>query len=280
MSAGAADVAGVAGGSAPGIDRRRVLAVVRRHLYVQKRGWHRWFDVAVWPVVDTVIWGSIGLYVDQQGGAARSGASYMLVGILLMHVLYQSNISVSTGFMEETWSRNLLNFMTTPIREVEYLAGVVVFGLLKLIAGLGMVTLSAWVLYSFNLLEIGWAAVPVIGLLMLVGWCMALYVISFVLRFGNGAEILAWGVLFIVVALSGAFYPIDAIPGALQPVSKLLPSTHAFEAARVVLDGDPLPWDRLGWSLLGLAVLAPTALLYLRHMLRLFRHRGYITRYS
>ncbi|HEX9683500.1 MAG TPA: ABC transporter permease [Acidimicrobiales bacterium] len=263
-----------------GLNHQRIGAVVRRQAYVQRRGWHRWFDVAVWPVVDTVIWGSIGLYVDQQGGAARSGAAYMLVGILLMHVLYQSNIAVATGFMEETWSRNLINVATTPIREVEYLAGIIIVGLVKLAAGLGMVTLAAWTLYSFNLLEIGWAAVPIIGVLMLVGWCMALYVIGLVLRFGTGAEILAWGVLFIVIALSGAFYPIDALPDLLQPVSRSLPSTHAFEAARTVLDGHPLPWDRLGWAMVGLAVFAALGVGFISRMMRVFRDRGYISRYS
>jgi ABC-2 type transport system permease protein len=263
-----------------GLRPERVWAVVRRHTYVQRRGWHRWFDVAVWPVVDTVIWGSIGIFVDQQGGATRSGAPYMLIGILLMHVLYQANISVATGFMEETWSRNLLNFMVTPLREIEYMAGIMVFGMAKLVMGLSMVALSAFVLYSFNIMDIGWGVVPVIAVLMLVGWTISLYVISFVLRFGNGAEILAWGVLFVVVALSGAFYPVDAIPGALQPVSQVLPSTHAFEAARTILDGDPIPWDRLGWALLGLAVLVPVAIAYLVRTLRAFRHRGYITRYS
>lgn len=262
------------------LDRQRVLAVARRQVYVQKRGWHRWFDVAVWPVVDTVIWGSIGVFVDQQGGAARSGATYMLVGILLMHVLYQSNIAVSTGFMEETWSRNLLNMVATPIREVEYLAGVVLFGLVKLAAGLGMVALAAWVMYSFSILEIGWSAVPVIGVLMLVGWCIALYVIGLVLRFGNGAEILAWGVLFVVVALSGAFYPVEAIPEGLQPLSRALPSTHAFEAARTVLDGDPLPWSRIGWALVGVVGFGAAAVAFVTRMLTTFRHRGYITRYT
>jgi ABC-2 type transport system permease protein len=105
-------------------------------------------------------------------------------------------------------------------------------------------------------------------------------VIAFVLRFGNGAEILAWGLLFVIVALSGAFYPVSAIPGPLQPVSQVLPSTHVFEAARTILDGDPLPWYRLGYAAAGLAVFAPLAVLYLRHMLRLFRTRGYITRYT
>jgi ABC-2 type transport system permease protein len=265
--------------TAPAFEWQRVGAVMRRQGYVQKRGWHRWFDVLVWPVVDTVIWGSIGMFVDQQGGAARSGAPYMLSGILLMHVLYQSNISVATGFMEETWSRNLVNFMVTPIREREYLTGIIAFGLLKLTVGLGMVALAAAVLYSFNILDVGWGLIPIVGVLMLVGFCMSLYVIALVLRFGNGAEILAWGVLFIVVALSGTFYPVDALPGALQPISQALPSTHAFEAARTVLDGDPIPWGELGWSMLGLAVLIPLAVLYVRHMLDVFRHRGYITRY-
>jgi ABC-2 type transport system permease protein len=217
------------------VNRQHIGAIVRRHYYVQKRGWHRWFDILVWPTVDTVIWGSIGKFVTQQGGASRSGLPYMLTGILMMHVLYQANISVSTGFMEETWSRNLLNMMVTPITELDFMAGVVLFGLAKLAVGLSTVALAAFVLYSFNVLSIGWAIVPIVGVLMLVGWCIALFVMGFVLRFGNGAEILAWGVLFVVVALSGVFYPVDALPAALRPISELLPSTHALIAARAVV---------------------------------------------
>ena len=263
-----------------GINWQHVRAIIRRHFYVQLRGWHRWFDILVWPTVDTVIWGSIGQFVSQQGGATRSGLPYMLTGILMLHVLYQSNISVSTGFMEETWSRNLMNMMVTPISELDYMAGIAIFGLAKLAVGLTTVTLAAGLLYSFNLLSIGWAIVPIVGILMLVGWCIALFVMAFVLRFGNGAEILAWGVLFVVVAISGVFYPVDALPAVLRPISALLPSTHALIAARTVLDGQPLPWDELGKSALGLVALIPLSMAYLNWMLRTFRRRGYVTRYS
>jgi ABC-2 type transport system permease protein len=263
-----------------GPDWQHVKAIIRRHYYVQKRGWHRWFDIIVWPTVDTVIWGSIGQFVTQQGGPARSGLPYMLVGILLLHVLYQANISVSTGFMEETWSRNLMNVMVTPITELDYMAGIASFGLAKLAVGLTTVTVAAAALYSFNLLSIGWAIVPIVGILMLVGWCIALFVMAFVLRFGNGAEILAWGVLFVVVALSGVFYPVSALPPALRPISELLPSTHALIAARTVLDGKPLPWSELAKAAVSLAVLIPAAMAYLNWMLRSFRARGYVTRYS
>lgn len=258
----------------------RIRAIVRRHAYVQKRAPQRWFDVMVWPMVDTVIWGSIGAYVDQQGGAARSGLPYMLSGILLMHVVYQSNVSLSTGFMEETWSRNLLNFMVTPLREGEYLAGVILFGLARLAMGLSFVGLAAWVLYAFDVTTAGWGLVPVIAILMLVGWAISLVVIGLMLRFGSGAEILTWGILFIVIALSGAFYSPKALPSALRPISSVLPSTHAFTAARALLDGRSMPWGQLGLAVLGLAVVVPLAVAYLLAMLRVFRARGYVTRYS
>jgi ABC-2 type transport system permease protein len=258
----------------------RVRAIVRRQAYVQRRAPQRWFDVGIWPMVDTVIWGSIGAYVSQQGGAARSGLPYMLSGILLMHVLYQANVSMSTGFMDETWSRNLLNLMVSPLRESELLAGLAVMSLARLALGLSFVALAAWGLYAFDVTSAGWGLIPVVAVLMASGWAMSMVVIALVLRFGNGAEILCWGILFVVVALSGAFYPLSALPGGLQPVAGVLPSTHAFEAARQLLDGRPMPWGQIRSALLGLAVLGPLALAYLARMLHLFRQRGYVTRYS
>jgi len=66
-------------------------------------------------------------------------AGYLLSGILLWHVVYQSQIALATGFLEEAWTRNLLNLMVTPMREVEYVLGVVLFGMVKLFIGLAVV---------------------------------------------------------------------------------------------------------------------------------------------
>lgn len=263
-----------------GLDGRRVRAVVKRHLYVQRRASHRWFDALIWPMVDTVIWGSIGLYVEQQGGAGRSTTPYMIAGVLLMHVVYQANVSLATGFLEETWTRNLLNMMVTPLKETEYLAGLVVVSLLRLVVALCTVGVAAAALYAFDVTSAGWGLLPVVAVLMLVGWVIAMFVIGLTLRFGSGAEILTWGILFIVIALSGTFYPVGALPGVLQPLAHLLPSTQAYAAGRTLLDGEPLPWDRIGIAAAQLAVLATTGTAFALHMLRLFRRRGYITRFT
>jgi ABC-2 type transport system permease protein len=260
----------------------RIRAIARRNAFVMLRSPHRLFDVTIWPVVDALLFGSIAFFFARSGGpsgAAQTGAAYLLAGIVLWHVVYQAQIAVATGFLEETWSRNLLSLMTTPLREVEYIAGVALFGLVKLLMGVGMVALVAFGLYAFDITSLGFGLIPVILVLLVAGWSIALLVIGLVLRFGTGAEALAWGILFVVMPLSGVFYPVSALPGALQPVSLALPTTHAFAAARAMIQGGPVPWDQLGLAALATGTLAVAAIVFVTFMLKVFRRRGYISRH-
>ena len=257
----------------------RVKAIARRHWYVLLRAPQRWFDVIVWPVVDAVLFGSIGLYFGQQSGAGEKTAGFLLAGIILFHVLFQAEISLSTGFMEETWSSNLLNLLTTPLREVEYGAGVMLFGLAKLAMGVSVVSLVALAMFAFNITSLGLALIPLVAILLVVGWSIALLVIGLILRVGQGAEILAWGLLAIVMPLSGTFYPVSALPGPLQPVAHLLPTTRVFAAGRSVLTGHAIPWGQLGWASLGAVVIAAVSVWWLRRSLAAFRARGSISRH-
>src|SRR5688500_10719325 len=118
----------------------RIRTVIRRQAYVLWSAPHRWFDIAVWPLMDVILWGSLGTYVARQAPGTQSSAPYLIAGIVMFHVLFQSQIAVAVGFMEETWSRNLLNVLTTPVTEIEYVAGTAAFGMVKVV--LAMATLS------------------------------------------------------------------------------------------------------------------------------------------
>jgi ABC-2 type transport system permease protein len=259
----------------------RVKTIVRRHVYVLWRSPHRWFDIVFWPVVDVLLWGSLGVFVaTQSGDATQTGVPYLLSGILLFHVLYQSEIAVSTGFMEETWSRNILNLMVTPLTEIEYASGIALWGMAKLTMGITMVAVASLIFYSFNILDVGLGLIPIGALLLACGWVISLFVIGLILRFGQGAEILAWGLTFVIMPLSGVFYPADALPGVLKPIAVALPTTHAFAAARDLLDGEPMPWDEIAWAVLGVVIFTACGIAFVTHMLRVFRRRGFVTRYS
>ncbi len=258
----------------------RVMAVARRHGYVLQRSPHRTFDVIMWPVVDVVLFGSIGIFAAGRMGAGAQVALYLLVGVVLWHVVYQAQISLATGFLEETWSRTMLNLMVTPLREWEYVAGVALFGMVKLFAGVGAVAVIAWVAYAFNITSLGWGLVPVATLLLAVGWAIALFVIGLVLRFSTGAEALAWGILFVVLPLSGTFYPVSALPPVLRPIGEILPTTHAFAAGRAYAMGGSVPWHELWLATAGTVTMLLVAFWYVTRMLKVFRARGYVTRYS
>lgn len=260
-------------------DVGRVLAITKRQAYVLQRAPQRWFDVVVWPVVDAILFGAIGVYFGGQTGAAAAGAAFLLAGIILFHVVFQAEVSLATGFLEETWSRNLLNLMVTPMTELEYGAGVALFGLVKLAIGVTVVSLVALAAFAFEITSLGFALIPLAAILMVVGWSVALIVIGLLLRFGQGAEILTWGFIALLLPLSGIFYPVDALPGALQPVAEALPTTHVFAAAQGVVEGHPLPWDEVGIAAGSALVLAVAAVWFLTRMLAVFRARGYISRH-
>ncbi len=258
----------------------RIRTVVRRHAYVLWRAPHRWFDIAFWPVMDIILWGSLGTYIARQDATSGAGTAYLLAGIMMFHVLFQSQIAVATGFMEETWSRNLLNVLTTPVTEVEYLSGTALFGLAKVLAAMLTLSLTAYGFFRFDLGAVGWSVIPIALILMIVGWGVGIANIGIVLRFGQGAEMLIWGSNFILMAFSGVFNPVAALPGVIQPLARVLPSTHAFNALRAVLAGRPLPWAEVRAGVIGAHVIVALCFAYTTRMLRAFRRRGLVTRFS
>ena len=255
---------------------QRVLAIAKRHWWVLKRSPHRSFDIVLWPIVDTLTFGSLAIAYQSD----QTRAFYVLAGVVLWHVLYQAQIAVSAGFLEETWSRNLLSLMASPVSEAEYMLGTGLFGLLKLLLGVGGVAVTALLCYSFDITSLGLGLLPIVALLLLCGWVIAMLVIGIVLRFGTGAEALVWGILFVLMPLSGTFFPVEALPGPLQPVAQALPTTHAFTAARDLVDGGAYPWGEVLISAGLTLASAAVAIWYVTAMLRLFRRRGYVTRYS
>jgi ABC-2 type transport system permease protein len=258
----------------------RIRTIVRRHAYVLWRSPHRYFDILFWPLMDVLLWGSLGAYVARQTPSSEAGAPYLLAGIVMFHVLYQTQIALNTGFMEETWSRNLLNMLVTPVTELEYIAGVGMFGLAKLVLAMTTLTLTAIGFFGFNMSTVGWGLVPIGFVLIVCGWAIAFLVIGLMLRYGQSAEILAWGINFVVMALSGVFNPVDAIPGPLQPIARILPTTHAFAALRTILAGEPLPWNEIWAALIGAIAALALGVAFCAHMLKVFRKRGFVTRFS
>ncbi len=230
--------------------------------------------------MDVLLWGSLGAFVARETPSSRASTPYLLAGILLFWTFTQAQFSIALGVNEETWTRNILNVLTTPVTEIEYIVGIALFGLLKLALCLLTLTVATIVFFGFDLSSVGWSVIPIGALLVLNGWALAMLAVGLVLRFGQSAEILIFGFNYMLLAFSGVFFPAAALPRGLNVVAQVLPTTKAFAALRTVLAGKPLPWGTLGASLIGTVVFFAATFACATWLLGVFRRRGLVTRYS
>ncbi|TQF77969.1 ABC transporter permease [Elioraea sp. Yellowstone] len=214
---------------------RRIWGLVYRHLALYRRSWPRLVELAYWPVLQMCIWGFVTEFMVRQSGWAAAASGVLIGAVLLWEVCLRSQMGFAISFLEEVWSRNLGNLFVAPIRPWELVGGLVAMSVLRMLAGIVPAILLAWALYRFDILAIGPALPLFFANLMAMGWAVALAVTAMVLRYGAGAEALAWSVLFGLAPLSAVFYPVAVLPPWLQPVALAIPATHVFEGMRAAL---------------------------------------------
>lgn len=250
--------------------------MVRRHALVQSRNPGHWFLLIALPVVDALLFTSIGVAYGEGDRAVQ----ILLTGILLFHLIWQLTLAGSMGFLEEVWSRNVLNMFTTPLSEREYGLALGIVGLARTTVAAALIALVGIGLYAADPTASGWVLAPGAIILLVFGWAVSLFVIGMTLQFGESAEVFSWGTLVLLMPLSGVFYPVEALPGILQPLARIIPLSRVFDAARDSLAGVPVnPWDLIIGALGSLVAVAAAAW-FVNVQLRRFRENGWITRFS
>jgi ABC-2 type transport system permease protein len=254
---------------------RRVWGLMYRHLALYRRSWPRLLELAYWPVLQMCIWGFTASFLASRMGspAALAGAT-LLGGVLLWEVALRSQMGVAISFMEEMWSRNLGHVFVSPVRPRELVGALILISVIRMAAGVLPAILVAWLLYAYNLFAMGPIVVLFFMNLMIMGWAVALGVVSLILRHGAGAEALAWSVLFGLTPFSAVFYPVSVLPHALQPIALALPSAHVFEGMRGILLNGVVRWDRLIAAFALNAVWVAGAALLFARQFRQARLRG------
>jgi len=255
---------------------RRVWAIVRRQALVQARNPGMWFLLLVLPVVDVVLFSSIGVSF----GTGDAPVRLLFTGILLFHLVWQLTLAGSLGFLEEVWSRNVLNLLTTPVREIEYAAALGVVGLLRTLVAVGLISGVGGGLYAIDPSSAGWVLAPAAAVLLVFGWAVALLVVGLTLQHGDSAEVFSWGTLVLLMPLSGVFYPVEALPGGLQAVARVIPLTRAFDATRIGLEGGGIAGGDLLVAALGSTIAVGLAFWFVLRQLRRFRQLGWVTRFT
>jgi ABC-2 type transport system permease protein len=214
---------------------RRIMAMVVRHGYLLRRSWPRVLELMYWPTAQMILWGFITLFFISHSSWVAQAAGVLITAVLLWDVLFRGQLGVSVIFMEEMWSRNLGQLFISPLRPIELIAALFVMSMIRTVIGVGGAALIAIALFHYSVFDLGLPLIAFFVNLIVMGWSIGLIVAGIVLRYGLGAESLAWIAIFALQPVSGVYYPIKTLPVWLQDVAFFLPSSHVFEGMRAVL---------------------------------------------
>jgi ABC-2 type transport system permease protein len=188
-----------------------------------------------WPTIQMILWGFITKFLLTNSSWVVQAAGVLIAAVLLWDVLFRSQLGFSLSFMEEMWSRNLGHLFVSPLRAYELVAALMAMSLIRTLIGVIPATLLAIPLYHYSVFELGLPLIAFFANLLVMGWAIGLCVSSLILRFGLGAESLAWLAIFLMAPVSAIYYPVSILPGWLQMVAWALPSAHVFEGMRAIL---------------------------------------------
>jgi ABC-2 type transport system permease protein len=223
---------------------RRVRALVRRHAYLLLKSWPRLVSMMYYPTVTMVLWGFVTRYLAPTNSFLQSAPGFFIGAVLLWDVLFRGQLGVSLTFIEEMYARNVGNLFVSPLRLYELIIGQLTMSLIRALIGVGGACIFAYLLFRYSIFSLGFALIAFFANLTVFGWAIGLAVSAMILRWGLGAEELAWAAIFLFAPVSGVYYPIGVLPPALQAIAHALPSAYVFEGMRGVLLRGEFSWTQ------------------------------------
>ncbi len=258
-----------------------IQALVLRNLYLYSRTPVRLVELLFWPLVDLLVWGYLTVFLQKHTGDSFPYQITFLIGaVILWDIIFRAQQGVSLYFLEDVWSRNLLNVFSAPVTNLDYLLSTYTIGLIRASITSLVLSILAIVLYSFNVFDLSWSLVPFVFNLLVFGWSLGMISTALIVRWGPAAETLAWAVPFFIQPFAAVYYPVDSLPTAIQWVSHCIPCSYIFEGMREGLKSDSVSWGDLGMATgLNVIYLLLAGVLFVSVM-KTAREKGLLTKFS
>lgn len=261
---------------------RIISALVLRYLFLYTRSPMRLVELIFWPIVELLIWGNLTHYIQNKSSGDFPQEILFLVGaFILWDVIFRAQQGVAISFLEDVWTRNLLNVFVAPVRTTEYVAATFIVGFIRICVTMIALCSIAYGLYHFNVFQMSWSLIPFFGNLLVTGWALGMISTALILRWGQAAESLAWAVPFFIQPVTAVFYPVSEMkPLWSQHLAWCLPSTYVFEGMRETLKHQVFNWHHFAWACMLNVVFIGVAAGIFGWMLNITKKRGLLTKFA
>lgn len=257
-----------------------ILGIFYRNAILIRRSVPKLFSLFGFITVELLLWGFITLWV--QTIASDDGRTDFILFILSAFIFWSmfdlSQRSFGISFLEEVWSRNVINLFASPVKLIELVVGFALVGIVQALLAFCYVAPLAFVLYALKIWDLGLYIIPFFMNVLVFGWVLGIVSIGMVVRFGPSADILAFFIPFLLLPFSAVYYPVSVFPPSLRKATFILPTRHMFEGMRTAIVEGIVPLDNVLWASVLNVICVILAFLFLYWMLRLARKRGYLSR--
>ncbi len=185
---------------------------------------------------------------------------------------------MAVGFIDDLWCRNLVNLFSTPLMLSEYMAGLIVVCILKVMVGMSAAAAIAWAAYSFDVLPWLPSFIPVHREPYVVLARVGIAITGMVFRYSTKIQALAWSFAGLLMPVSCVFYPVSSLPRWLQDIAWMMPMAHSFEGMRQVLAGKGFSPLHFWWGAGLNVVYFAMALMFFGWIFEKARNRGLLVK--
>lgn len=219
---------------------RIALAFLRRDALI----WSSYRLAAMWQMLGLLLTISLMYFLGMAVGEnpslgvsqAGSYAAFILSGIAFTDVILQGLSSVPQAVRENQKAGTLESMLLTPMSAMMLVLSSTIFNLVLAIVRMVIIILVGTIVLGFwrqlNVLTLVIILVPSIVTFIGLGSLSA----AFIMLVKQGDPVvLAYGA--ISALLGGVLFPVQVLPAWVQPLSTLVPLTHALTGLRVGLEG-------------------------------------------
>jgi ABC-2 type transport system permease protein len=227
-------------------------AIVLRHARVWKQDLNVMLAGFYWPLLDILIWGFLGSWIQQSHTAGfHNYEAAALLGILLWQVVGRGCNIMANAFSEELWSNNVVNLFSLPLRTVEWIGGTVLFYVIMMCITVLFCMFVIPILYDVSLWYVLSTFLIFSPPLFFSGVWIGFTCLQIIVTLGKRGVELGNVVGWFLLPFSGAYYPVEVLPSWGQKISAYLPMSYVFQGMRgyVMQQQDPTSYLIKGYAL-------------------------------
>jgi ABC-2 type transport system permease protein len=197
-----------------------------------------------WPLLDVLIWGFLGAYIQNIQIGVHNYQAIALLGILLWQITSRGAIVIATSFVEELWSYNLMNLISLPLSLAEWMCGIVLYNIFTTCLSFTYCIGLIYLFYGLSPLMLFSKFVIFAPPLFISGLAIGFTCLAIIAYFGKRAQELCFVFSWFFSPFSTAFYPREILPAWAQAISDALPMSYVFTGMRASMmhNGDPMPY--------------------------------------